>query len=789
MDNSNKTEKVIFLLQTGYESITERHNLQKACDCYKEARGILEEIYGRDNCICNIVNIFDYIWEQHYGNYKIAALKLADVGELLENFGKQYIIDSFTELIYESKEDLMDEVIAKTLEIIVPQSPNISSGDLMLQALLHKNDMEALLNKTLIDPIGLPHKFQYLTKIFTNNPIKHPENSLDEMIKMLSFITEIEKGDISSFSQEKKKDIVNCFSSLMQKNQGFIEKYSNSKGLSIFLNSVKERMDYDISRGMLNWGDYLFAEDYIEKKKGTYTDVDSEIKIMILECWTKYCKGEIVEAEKILNSITELENNIITEVFFLKDEHKKIEFLNEFSYIMKRTADLCYKIKGAREAYTLILRTGTLSLDNAVIRLDSIAHRNAVFKLKELEEMENRGVYNFEEKEKLTEYLVEASHGVFTLDTMDICRKLTDRQAIIEFTIMKDVYDNDYYCAFIVTVGSVYAIELGKCVEIDPLLDKLIEYIAYYKNRKSCDVAMNNLLEYHSVYDKLLVSIGEKLPQKVVNLYISAAGKFLRVPFGIFPGIHQDNVLMEDEYCIFYINSGKEILRDFKSEKSRNAVVIGCPDFEGAFPELPFSLHEAEAISKILNVTPIVGKDAVPNCLKTSAGIIHISTHSYNDWIDVGEAPIDRCGLVFASGQKLSAREISQLNLSKSDLVVLSVCGTVETESGYSGIGEGIRRAFINSGAGHIILNLWETDDCATALLMRCFYHFYINDNMPIAEALRNAKYFLRTTTVASMRKSLYYDKKMLQVFEFMKEDDVPYSHPYYWAGFIIVGK
>lgn len=151
MNNSNKLEYVINLLQNGYKSITDRHNLQKACDYYKEARSILEEVYERNSHICNIVNIFDYVLEQHYGNYKIAALKLADVAELLEKFSEQDVVDSFTELIYESKEDLMDEVIAKTLEIIVPLSPDISSADLMFQALLHKNDLDTLLNKTLID--------------------------------------------------------------------------------------------------------------------------------------------------------------------------------------------------------------------------------------------------------------------------------------------------------------------------------------------------------------------------------------------------------------------------------------------------------------------------------------------------------------------------------------------------------------------------------------------------------------------------------------------------------------
>lgn len=424
--------------------------------------------------------------------------------------------------------------------------------------------------------------------------------------------------------------------------------------------------------------------------------------------------------------------------------------------------------------------------------MDSIAHKNALLKLNELEMMESRGVYNLEEKERVTEYLAEASQGIFTLDTMDICRKLTDRQVVIEFTIMKDIYDKDYYCAFVVTVGSIYAVELGECGEIDPLLDKIIEYIDDYSNKRSCDASLNDLSEYRDLCDKVLTNIGNKLPQKIVSLFIAAAGKFLKVPFEIFRGLCRGNGLMEDEYSIFYINSGKEILRDFPDfppQKKRNAVVVGCPDFEGSFPELPYSRYEVEAISEILNVKPIIGKDAVPDCLKTSAGIIHISTHSYNDCIDLGEAPIDKCGLVFASGQKLSAREISQLNLSKTNLVVLSVCGTAETEDGYSGIGEGIRRAFINSGAEHIILNLWETDDCAATLLMRCFYYFHINDNMPIAEALRNAKYFLRTATVALIRNSKYYNEKMLQVFEAMKEDDVPYSHPYYWAGFIIVGK
>lgn len=212
-------------------------------------------------------------------------------------------------------------------------------------------------------------------------------------------------------------------------------------------------------------------------------------------------------------------------------------------------------------------------------------------------------------------------------------------------------------------------------------------------------------------------------------------------------------------------------------------MVIGNPDFEGTYPVLPSSEREVKAVADILNVSPITGKEAVADCLKNPAGIIHISTHSYEENEDLGQS-----GLVFAGGEQLSVQKISQMDLSETNLVVLSVCGVKEAKGVYSEIGLGIRRAFINANARHILINLWKTDDQAAELLMRYFYRQYIQKGIKPEESLRRAKHFLRTSTAGELRNSLYFDKTADSVLISMKEDEIPYAHPYYWAGFIMIG-
>jgi CHAT domain-containing protein/tetratricopeptide (TPR) repeat protein len=88
----------------------------------------------------------------------------------------------------------------------------------------------------------------------------------------------------------------------------------------------------------------------------------------------------------------------------------------------------------------------------------------------------------------------------------------------------------------------------------------------------------------------------------------------------------------------------------------------------------------------------------------------------------------------------LTAVEVADLDLERTELVVLSAC---ETGRGEAAGGEGVlglQRAFQLAGARNVVASLWVIDDEATVALMRVFYHKLWNDKKPAAVALREAQ-------------------------------------------------
>lgn len=172
-----------------------------------------------------------------------------------------------------------------------------------------------------------------------------------------------------------------------------------------------------------------------------------------------------------------------------------------------------------------------------------------------------------------------------------------------------------------------------------------------------------------------------------------------------------------------------------------------------------------------------------------SASIIHIATHGFywdnrkasmepfialsaNDGLYID--PLMRCGLCMAGSDMartghvkdlpigcedgiLTAKEIALLDLSNTNLVVLSACKTgigKVTEEGVFGL----QRAFKQAGVQSIIMSLWEIPDAETQELMSAFYN-----NVLSGQSYRDAFYNAQRTIRS---------KK---------------SNPYYWAGFIML--
>lgn len=155
-----------------------------------------------------------------------------------------------------------------------------------------------------------------------------------------------------------------------------------------------------------------------------------------------------------------------------------------------------------------------------------------------------------------------------------------------------------------------------------------------------------------------------------------------------------------------------------------------------------------------------------------SPRILHIATHGYffpdpvlpdaadTNTFNRSEHPMIRSGLILAGGNHawktgrslyegqedgiLTAYEISQLNLSNTELVVLSACetglGEIQSREGVYGL----QRAFKLAGTRHLIMSLWQVRDLQTQLFMKIFYQQWLERKKTINEAFYSAQAELR---------------------------------------------
>ena len=179
------------------------------------------------------------------------------------------------------------------------------------------------------------------------------------------------------------------------------------------------------------------------------------------------------------------------------------------------------------------------------------------------------------------------------------------------------------------------------------------------------------------------------------------------------------------------------------------------------------------------------------NLSNQDINVLHIATHGFFFPVErekptdferlqfIGEQkfryvpnPLLRSGLLLAGGNStwkgetipgtedgiLTAQEISEMNLSNTDLVVLSACETGLGDINNSEGVFGLQRAFKLAGVNTIIMSLWKVPDQQTSMLMQSFYKHWLN-GMSKHDAFRAAQ------------------KEVRQV----------YPGAYYWAGFVMV--
>jgi CHAT domain-containing protein len=180
---------------------------------------------------------------------------------------------------------------------------------------------------------------------------------------------------------------------------------------------------------------------------------------------------------------------------------------------------------------------------------------------------------------------------------------------------------------------------------------------------------------------------------------------------------------------------------------------------------LRFAEQEVQEISKLYTNKEIYLKsdatEAMTKKRSDYADIVHFASHGeFNDMQPM------QSGLVLSKDTEndgyLQVHEIFGLNLKNSNIVILSACDTALSKV-YSGDDlVGLTRAFIYAGTPTILATLWSVDDQSTYILMKDFYEYWHNKGLNKIEALRRAQNSLKSIS--------------------------DYSHPFYWAPFIIIG-
>ena len=306
-----------------------------------------------------------------------------------------------------------------------------------------------------------------------------------------------------------------------------------------------------------------------------------------------------------------------------------------------------------------------------------------------------------------------------------------------------------------------------------------IEYLPYDTLR------INDMFEIHRVSStKMLTKRDLKSPA------IHSAA--------VYGGLNYDMSLSQlQEQIQLQANRERKLLAETGSIDMNRAV--DSLSLRGSVGYLPGTLHEVESVGEQLMQKDIptkmmIGYEGTEESFKALNGqdlsIIHIATHGFyipeedvrrhnrrlvylNQQMEDSSNPLHYSGLLLSGANYklkggelpenledgiLTANEIAQVDLSKTDMVVLSACQTGVGEIRDDGV-FGIQRGFKKAGVHSLLMSLWNVDDEATFKMMTRFYQNLMNGDSK-QQALKK--------TQEEMRQSKF-------------------RNPFYWASFILL--
>ncbi len=259
------------------------------------------------------------------------------------------------------------------------------------------------------------------------------------------------------------------------------------------------------------------------------------------------------------------------------------------------------------------------------------------------------------------------------------------------------------------------------------------------------------------LYDWLLRPIEGYLKGKE-HVFISSVDQLTYIPFSAL--IRENG--SKTEYAIERYNLGVipslyhlDLVLSHEASFATSELLAADPD-----GSLPGARQEVSQIKRYMeDPISLIGESFSAENLAASledARIVHLATHGVLDSVSPADSYI-----LLANGERLDIPSIATMDLSQTELVVLSAC---ETGIGKKGLEMAtLARAFALSNVPTVIASLWKVDDQSTSRLMTLFYRAYQDEQDSI--------------------------KAFAQAQRRMIKGEAKYNHPSDWSAFNVIGK
>lgn len=393
----------------------------------------------------------------------------------------------------------------------------------------------------------------------------------------------------------------------------------------------------------------------------------------------------------------------------------------------------------------------------------------------------------------------------FRADTMrvvswqDVRSSLKDKEAAVEF-----VLGDSSLMALVVRPGCERPryVRLCNAAECYETLSRVDNFPAETRARRLYTYGRSRL------YDMIWAPLAGEL-EGIKTVYYSPTAFLNRVAFAALP-VSADSCLA-DCYDLHQLSTTALLAARGRTGKISSAALFGGINYGNmpesmtqnadgsraalsvAFADLTETRAETDTIAENMTAGGIaIDKYMGDNATEAnfyaldgnSPGIIHLATHGFY----ISEKNVEsnaflknhpggryhsmqRSGLAFAGanatwmGEKkpdgndgiMTANELSMLDLSRTDLVVLSACETALGDYSLEGV-YGLQRGFKEAGVRSMILSLWNVNDRATSLFMQDFYRLWLGGR---------SKHEAFSLAVANLRAT--------------------HPSPFFWAAFVLL--